>query len=277
MATLISSLVTQARRPLLEATAKFWSDAELLDLAKHGINDLWGAILDLHQEHFLTIDETNVSLAADATSLSGVPADVFRVHLIEPRDLTSSGAARNLVFEPKDYNHADFAGARSMSAQGVEGQTVFYALISAGAPVGAPVIKTAPKLNTSVLLRLAYVPTFGALTASDNNPIPGEGDQAVIAWIVAYARAKEREDRSPDPEWLAIYGTEKKNLLTRLTPRQTQEPDTVEDVHEPFLLTRGLLRRTPRGRVATAAAYAHLGLTLPMGTAPAETANLFDE
>jgi Holliday junction DNA helicase RuvB len=42
-----------------------------------------------------------------------------------------------------------------------------------------------------------------------------------------------------------------------------EEPDTVEDVYEPFLLERGLLRRTPRGRVATAAAYAHLGLPVP--------------
>jgi Holliday junction DNA helicase RuvB len=65
--------------------------------------------------------------------------------------------------------------------------------------------------------------------------------------------------------------------LGTLAVAVSEEPDTVEDVHEPFLLTRGLLRRTPRGRVATAAAYAHLGLTVPMGTAPVESANLFDE
>jgi Holliday junction DNA helicase RuvB len=34
-------------------------------------------------------------------------------------------------------------------------------------------------------------------------------------------------------------------------------------VHEPFLIQRGLLQRTPRGRVATARAYAHLGLPTP--------------
>ena len=39
----------------------------------------------------------------------------------------------------------------------------------------------------------------------------------------------------------------------------SEEPDTVEEVYEPFLLKQGLLLRTPRGRVATAAAYAHLG------------------
>ena len=39
--------------------------------------------------------------------------------------------------------------------------------------------------------------------------------------------------------------------------------DTIEDVYEPYLLQEGLLQRTPRGRVATARAYRHLGLAPP--------------
>jgi len=39
--------------------------------------------------------------------------------------------------------------------------------------------------------------------------------------------------------------------------------DAVEDVYEPFLMQLGFLNRTPRGRVATAAAYRHLGLAVP--------------
>jgi Holliday junction DNA helicase RuvB len=39
--------------------------------------------------------------------------------------------------------------------------------------------------------------------------------------------------------------------------------DTIEDVYEPYLLQEGLLKRTPRGRVATARAYRHLGLIPP--------------
>ena len=38
-----------------------------------------------------------------------------------------------------------------------------------------------------------------------------------------------------------------------------EEPDTVEDVYEPFLLRQGFIQRTPRGRVATLSAYEHLG------------------
>jgi Holliday junction DNA helicase RuvB len=49
-----------------------------------------------------------------------------------------------------------------------------------------------------------------------------------------------------------------------------EAPETVEDVYEPFLMQCGLLERTPRGRVATPAAFAHLGLH-----APAEDPNLF--
>ena len=39
--------------------------------------------------------------------------------------------------------------------------------------------------------------------------------------------------------------------------------DTIEDVHEPYLLREGLLARTPRGRVATRRAYEHLGIEAP--------------
>jgi len=56
--------------------------------------------------------------------------------------------------------------------------------------------------------------------------------------------------------------------LGTLAVSVAEEPDTVEDVYEPFLLKCGLLRRTPRGRVATAAAYAHLGLTVPPSAGP---------
>jgi Holliday junction DNA helicase RuvB len=44
-----------------------------------------------------------------------------------------------------------------------------------------------------------------------------------------------------------------------------EERETVEEVAEPFLVRTGLLARTPRGRVATPAAWAHLGLTAPAG------------
>ncbi|HHV79979.1 MAG TPA: Holliday junction branch migration DNA helicase RuvB [Firmicutes bacterium] len=43
----------------------------------------------------------------------------------------------------------------------------------------------------------------------------------------------------------------------------SEEPETVEDVYEPYLLQIGFLRRTPRGRMATPLAYAHMNVDLP--------------
>ena len=48
--------------------------------------------------------------------------------------------------------------------------------------------------------------------------------------------------------------------LTTLASACGEEPDTLEDVYEPFLLQQGLIVRTPRGRQATEATYSHLGL-----------------
>ncbi len=51
--------------------------------------------------------------------------------------------------------------------------------------------------------------------------------------------------------------------LVTLSQCVGEETDTIEDAYEPFLLQQGLLQRTPRGRVATPQAYAHLGLAEP--------------
>ena len=53
--------------------------------------------------------------------------------------------------------------------------------------------------------------------------------------------------------------------LSTLAVAVGEEQDTIEDVYEPYLLQEGLIKRTPRGRTATAAAFAHLGLERPRG------------
>ena len=47
-----------------------------------------------------------------------------------------------------------------------------------------------------------------------------------------------------------------------------EERDTIEDVLEPYLIQQGYLQRTPRGRVATLAAYRHFGLATPDASSP---------
>lgn len=61
--------------------------------------------------------------------------------------------------------------------------------------------------------------------------------------------------------------------LNTLASAVGEEPDTLEDVYEPYLLQLGLLMRTPKGRQATMRAYEHLGLPAP-STAP-EQGGLF--
>ncbi|HEV2781309.1 MAG TPA: Holliday junction branch migration DNA helicase RuvB [Actinophytocola sp.] len=56
-----------------------------------------------------------------------------------------------------------------------------------------------------------------------------------------------------------------------------EEPATVEEVCEPYLVRVGMLARTPRGRVATAAAWTHLGLPPPRDAAGQLAPTLFDE
>jgi Holliday junction DNA helicase RuvB len=52
-----------------------------------------------------------------------------------------------------------------------------------------------------------------------------------------------------------------------------EDPGTLEEVYEPFLMQQGFLARTPRGRVATPAAYRHFGFVPPKST---EQATIFD-
>ncbi len=62
--------------------------------------------------------------------------------------------------------------------------------------------------------------------------------------------------------------------LSTLAISVAEPGETVEDVYEPFLIQQGLLMRTPRGRVPTPAAWAHLGLEPPVPS-PSHT-SLFD-
>ncbi len=106
----------------------------------------------------------------------------------------------------------------------------------------------------------------------------------------AVVRADGRLDRNVARQALAVYDVDElgldrldRQVLTALCSRYRggpvglstiavavgEEPGTVEEVSEPFLVREGLLVRTPRGRVATPAAFAHLGVTAPNdGDAP---------
>ena len=100
----------------------------------------------------------------------------------------------------------------------------------------------------------------------------------------AEVRGDGRIDQATAHEGLAVFGVDDLGLdkvdravLTNLCQKFGGGPvglgtlaisvgeaeETVEDVYEPFLIQQGLLMRTPRGRVATPAAWAHLGMVAP--------------
>ena len=65
--------------------------------------------------------------------------------------------------------------------------------------------------------------------------------------------------------------------LSTLAVAVGEERETVEEVAEPFLVRGGFLARTPRGRIATPAAWQHLGLAIPVNAALPEQSVLFDD
>lgn len=64
--------------------------------------------------------------------------------------------------------------------------------------------------------------------------------------------------------------------LSTLAISVGEQPETVEDVYEPFLITQGMIARTPRGRIALAEAYAHLGRPVPASKLGDHPATLFE-
>ncbi|MBQ3338690.1 MAG: Holliday junction branch migration DNA helicase RuvB, partial [Atopobiaceae bacterium] len=53
--------------------------------------------------------------------------------------------------------------------------------------------------------------------------------------------------------------------LSTIASAVSEDPSTLEDVYEPYLMQRGLMVRTPQGRMATLAAFDHLGIIAPQG------------
>jgi len=117
----------------------------------------------------------------------------------------------------------------------------------------------------------------------------------------AQVRADGRVDREIASRALAVYEVDESGLdrldravlhalitlfgggpvgLSTLAVAVGEETETVEEVAEPFLVRSGFLARTPRGRVATAAAWGHLGINPPQGVLPgrpgAQQSVLFD-
>ena len=232
MASTFAELQASLRESLNEDTASFWSSTEIHDILVNGAKDLWRDVADLKQEHYLRVNNTDVYLPSGAGELAGIPQDVHKVYLIEPRDVSSDTGHSSVVFTPRDYNHDDFRAARTAGTAYPPYGEFFYAITGAGSPTDTVRIRVAPSTSADLNVSFAYVPTLDPMYSESIVPIPGEANNALIAWGMAFARAKEREDRMPDPGWLAIYKTEKEHLLQSLGLRQYQEPTITDGIFQ---------------------------------------------
>ncbi|MGH8940422.1 MAG: Holliday junction DNA helicase RuvB C-terminal domain-containing protein, partial [Actinomycetes bacterium] len=100
--------------------------------------------------------------------------------------------------------------------------------------------------------------------------------RAALAVYEVDEQGLDRLDRAVLEALVSRFGGGPVGLST-LAVAVGEERETVEEVAEPFLVRAGLLARTPRGRVATPAAWEHLGLTVPPTLAPAVPPGLFDD
>ena len=89
-----------------------------------------------------------------------------------------------------------------------------------------------------------------------------EAANAALAMLEVDEQGLDRLDREILSAICEKFGGGPVGLST-LAVAVGEEADTIEDVYEPYLLQSGLIKRTPRGRVATPQAFAHLGMEPP--------------
>ncbi|MBA3742939.1 Holliday junction branch migration DNA helicase RuvB [Sporichthya sp.] len=132
-------------------------------------------------------------------------------------------------------------------------------LAEAGASEIAGRSRGTPRIANRLLRRVrdyAQVRADGVVTV--------EIAEAALTLYDVDAMGLDRLDRAVLDALVRRFGGGPVGLST-LAVAVGEETETVEEVAEPFLVRAGLLARTPRGRVATAAAWSHLGLVAPAG------------
>jgi Holliday junction DNA helicase RuvB len=130
-----------------------------------------------------------------------------------------------------------------------------------------------PRIANRLLRRLrdyAQVRAEGAVTL--------EVARAGLAMLEIDSCGLDRTDRAVLTAIAEQFGGGPVGLET-LAAATSEEPETLEDVVEPYLMQLGLLQRTPRGRVLTPAGYRHLGRPVPAAAAaggPAQQTRLIE-
>ncbi|MFD0071379.1 Holliday junction branch migration DNA helicase RuvB [Streptomyces sp. NPDC127166] len=191
------------------------------------------------------LDATAMSLELPPFTLVGA---TVRAGLLLPPLRDRFGFTAHMEFyRPAELERVVHRSARLL---GVE-------IESAGAAEIAGRSRGTPRIANRLLRRVrdyAEVTADGAVTR--------EIASAALGVYEVDRRGLDRLDRAVLHALLKLFGGGPVGLAT-LAVAVGEERETVEEVAEPFLVREGLLARTPRGRVATPAAWAHLGLVPP--------------
>jgi Holliday junction DNA helicase RuvB len=150
------------------------------------------------------------------------------------------------------YGEADLAAIVRRSAS-----ILGCALDDGGADAIARRSRGTPRVANRLLKRVrdyAEVRAAGVVTA--------DAADAALALLEVDELGLDRLDREILSAICAKFGGGPVGLST-LAVTVGEEADTIEDVYEPYLLRCGFIKRTPRGRMATALAFGHLGLEPP--------------
>ena len=165
-----------------------------------------------------------------------------------------------LQFRLEHYDIADLASIVERSA-GLLGVPI----TPTGASMVASRSRGTPRVANRLLRRIR-----DHAQVSEAAEIDGPVAEEALAALHVDSLGLDRLDREILTTLCSTFGGGPVGLST-VAAAISEEPDTIEDVYEPFLLKLGLIERTPRGRVATAKAFEHLGLEpdsdgqLPLG------------
>jgi holliday junction DNA helicase RuvB len=128
-------------------------------------------------------------------------------------------------------------------------------------PIAAEVIASRSRSTPRIANRLLARVRDYAVARASGLIDPEVADEALGVYEVDQL-GLDKVDRSILEAVITRFGGGPVGLST-LAIAVGEEPETVEDAYEPFLLQSGLLKRTPRGRVATVRAYSHMGVDAP--------------
>ncbi|CAB4856654.1 unannotated protein [freshwater metagenome] len=152
------------------------------------------------------------------------------------------------------YGEVDLASIVARSAALLE-----YQVETTGASEIARRSRGTPRIANRLLRRVRDVAQI-----EGSSIISGEIARSALTTFGVDLRGLDKVDRAL-LSYLCTHGDGRPVGLVTLAQVVGEEPHTIEEAYEPFLIREGLIARTPRGRVATDSAYEHMSLRRPSG------------